>query len=132
MASSLSSPSFFSVLLFLSLHACCLLAQPQLINLPSQRSNDQSTASGSHLCPSNGEPPSCPVSCFSPDPVCGADGVTYWCGCADALCSGTTVAKLGYCEVGNGGNGAFSGQVLLLVHIVWLIVLGFLVILGLF
>uniref|UniRef100_A0A6N2LBL5 Kazal-like domain-containing protein n=1 Tax=Salix viminalis TaxID=40686 RepID=A0A6N2LBL5_SALVM len=43
------------------------------------------------------------VNCFRVDPVCGVDGVTYWCGCDDALCSGTRVAKLGACEVGSGG-----------------------------
>ncbi|KAL6006661.1 hypothetical protein ACLOJK_032154 [Asimina triloba] len=77
-------------------------------------------------------PASCPVNCFRPDPVCGADGVTYWCGCADAMCAGARVAKVGFCEVGNGGNGLVSGQALLLVHIVWLIVLGFSVLFGLF
>ncbi|GMN44266.1 hypothetical protein TIFTF001_013453 [Ficus carica] len=77
-------------------------------------------------------PPSCPVNCFRPDPVCGVDGVTYWCGCADARCAGTKVAKLGFCEVGNGGSAPLSAQALLLVHIVWLIVLGFSVLFGLF
>uniref|UniRef100_A0A5B7CBW9 Serine-type endopeptidase inhibitor n=1 Tax=Davidia involucrata TaxID=16924 RepID=A0A5B7CBW9_DAVIN len=75
--------------------------------------------------------PSCPVNCFRTNPVCGVDGVTYWCGCADALCAGTRVAKLGFCEVGNGGSGPVSGQALLLVHIVWLILLGFSVLFGL-
>ncbi|MCE5166484.1 hypothetical protein HAX54_020399 [Datura stramonium] len=67
---------------------------------------------------------SCPVKCFRPDPVCGIDGKTYWCGCADARCAGVRVAKLGFCEVGNGGSAPVSGQVLLLLHIVWLILLG--------
>eukprot|EP01018_Ginkgo_biloba_P015275 Gb_41649 [translate_table: standard] len=57
---------------------------------------------------------SCPVSCFRPDPVCGVDGVTYWCGCVDAQCAGIEVAKVGFCEVGNGGNGVLSRQALLL------------------
>ncbi|KAK8587278.1 hypothetical protein V6N13_086272 [Hibiscus sabdariffa] len=75
---------------------------------------------------------SCPVSCFRTDPVCGDDGVTYWCGCADAHCSGAKVAKIGFCNVGNnGGTGSFPGQALLLLHIVWLIVLGFSVFFGL-
>ncbi|MCI39020.1 hypothetical protein A2U01_0060249, partial [Trifolium medium] len=30
----------------------------------------------------------CPVKCFRTDPVCGVDGVTYWCGCAEAACAG--------------------------------------------
>ncbi|KAK9291330.1 hypothetical protein L1049_019275 [Liquidambar formosana] len=84
------------------------------------------------LCARTAAPASCPVKCFRTDPVCGVDGVTYWCGCADAMCSGTRVAKLGFCEVGNGGSGPLSGQALLLVHIVWLIVLGFSVLFGLF
>jgi len=72
---------------------------------------------------------SCPVKCFRPDPVCGVDGVTYWCGCDDARCAGTKVTKKGFCEVGNNGAAA---QALLLVHIVWLIVLGFSILFGLF
>ncbi|KAK9914620.1 hypothetical protein M0R45_038389 [Rubus argutus] len=75
---------------------------------------------------------SCPVNCFRPDPVCGVDGVTYWCGCQEAQCAGVKVAKLGFCEVGNGGSAPLSAQALLLVHIVWLIVLGFSVLFGLF
>ncbi|KAK7350782.1 hypothetical protein VNO77_09728 [Canavalia gladiata] len=74
----------------------------------------------------------CPVNCFRTDPVCGVDGVTYWCGCTEAACAGAQVAKLGFCEVGNGGSAPLSGQALLLVHIVWLIVLGFSVFFGLF
>lgn len=84
---------------------------------------------GSDLCPDPAR--SCPVKCFRPDPVCGEDGVTYWCGCADAQCAGTRVAKSGFCEIGNGGSGPLSGQALLLVHMVWLIVLGFSILCGL-
>ncbi|TVU19840.1 hypothetical protein EJB05_36015, partial [Eragrostis curvula] len=72
---------------------------------------------------------SCPVRCFRPDPVCGADGVTYWCGCPDAACAGARVAKRGFCEVG-AGSAPVSGQALLLVHIVWLFVLGAAVLFG--
>ncbi|MCI53576.1 hypothetical protein A2U01_0074823, partial [Trifolium medium] len=46
----------------------------------------------------------CPVKCFRTDPVCGVDGVTYWCGCAEAACAGVKVGKMGFCEVGNGGS----------------------------
>ncbi|KAI3992349.1 hypothetical protein MKX01_030070 [Papaver californicum] len=78
-------------------------------------------------------PHSCPVNCFRTDPVCGVDGVTYWCGCADAYCAGTKVAKYGFCEVGSNNNGSpVSGQALLLVHIVWLFLLGFSLLFGLF
>ncbi|EOY23745.1 Serine-type endopeptidase inhibitor [Theobroma cacao] len=84
------------------------------------------------LCASTPQPSSCPINCFRADPVCGDDGVTYWCGCADAHCAGAKVVKIGFCEVGNsGGNGSFPGQALLLVHILWLIVLGFSVLFGL-
>ena len=90
-----------------------------------------SDGEGADLCPDPAiSASSCPVKCFRPDPVCGEDGVTYWCGCADAHCAGTRVVKLGYCTVGNGGSGPLSGQALLLVHIVWLIVLGFSVLCG--
>ncbi|GFP93720.1 hypothetical protein PHJA_001516400 [Phtheirospermum japonicum] len=98
-------------------------SNPNLIKLPSdQVEND--------LCPLNSKPEACPVKCFRPDPVCGVDGVTYWCGCADARCAGARVKKLGFCEVGNGGSGP-AGQALLLVHIIWLILLGVFVLFGL-
>ncbi|XP_020697823.1 uncharacterized protein LOC110110598 [Dendrobium catenatum] len=74
----------------------------------------------------------CPVKCFRSDPVCGENGVTYWCGCPDAACAGVRVAKNGPCEVGNGGNGLVSGQAFFLIHIVWLIILGFSVLFGFF
>ncbi|EPS67016.1 hypothetical protein M569_07762, partial [Genlisea aurea] len=73
----------------------------------------------------------CPVKCFRTDPVCGEDGVTYWCGCADARCSGARVKKLGFCDGGNGGGSGTAGQALLLVHIIWLILLGVFVLFGL-
>lgn len=96
------------------------------LQLPSDYGNAGGLCGGREVFPG-----SCPVKCFRTDPVCGVDGVTYWCGCADALCAGTRVAKLGFCEVGNGGNGLVSGQALLLVQIVWLILLGFFVLFGL-
>lgn len=73
---------------------------------------------------------SCPVKCFRASPVCGVDNVTYWCGCSEAICAGVDVAKAGFCEFGDGGSGAGSGQALLLVHIVWLVLLGFFVLFG--
>lgn len=91
-----------------------------------------STVGERHSLCAGSTPSSCPAKCFRTDPVCGADGVTYWCGCAEAACAGAEVAKLGFCEVGNGGSANFPGQALLLVHIVWLIVLGFSVLFGLF
>ncbi|CAI0470185.1 unnamed protein product [Linum tenue] len=86
-----------------------------------------------NVCPrSTAAPTSCPINCFRADPVCGVDGMTYWCGCADAACHGTNVAKLGACEVGSGGSASLPGQALLLVHIVWLFLLGFSLLFGLF
>ncbi|XP_074577750.1 uncharacterized protein LOC141834196 [Curcuma longa] len=79
---------------------------------------------------SDGGPASCPIACFRPDPVCADDGTTYWCGCPEAACAGARVAKRGPCQVGNGGRGLVSGQAFLLLHIVWLIVLGFSVLCG--
>ncbi|XP_018809537.1 uncharacterized protein LOC108982579 [Juglans regia] len=113
-----------------------------ICSVPTVRSDDHSSVLQLHsqdngkndadLCGAVSVPASCPINCFRADPVCGVDGVTYWCGCADALCAGVKVAELGFCEVGNGGPGPLSGQALLLVHIVWLIVLGFSVLFGLF
>ncbi|KAJ0901746.1 hypothetical protein HanPSC8_Chr08g0328861 [Helianthus annuus] len=74
-----------------------------LLRLPSDDSI--STA----LCPLSVNPSSCPVKCFRPDPVCGVDNVTYWCGCSEAHCAGVSVAKLGFCDVENGGSGPVSG-----------------------
>ncbi|KAK7317056.1 hypothetical protein RJT34_00972 [Clitoria ternatea] len=95
------------------------------IRLPSEVAGEK------NVC-GNAVPSSCPVNCFRADPVCSVDGVTYWCGCTEAACAGAQVAKLGFCEVWNDGSAALSGQALLLVHIVWLIVLGFAVFFGLF
>ncbi|MDJ0787624.1 MAG: Kazal-type serine protease inhibitor domain-containing protein [Myxococcota bacterium] len=42
--------------------------------------------------------PPCDVACFTPDPVCGADGQTYFCGEVEAHCNGTTVVAQGPCD----------------------------------
>ncbi|XP_062027847.1 uncharacterized protein LOC133743822 [Rosa rugosa] len=102
-----------------------------LCSFPTVRS-DPIIKMPTDACPGSSlsrSPAVCPVNCFRPDPVCGVDGVTYWCGCPDAQCAGVKVAKLGFCEVGSAGS---APQALLLVHIVWLIVLGFSVLFGLF
>ncbi|KMT16442.1 hypothetical protein BVRB_3g050650 [Beta vulgaris subsp. vulgaris] len=122
----------FSLLILLSLFLISFLqfakseTQPSVIQLPSDFAGNHDICS-----PEEFTGKSCPVKCFRPDPVCGENGVTYWCGCADAHCAGTRVAKLGFCQVGNGGSGPLSGQALLLVHMVWLIVLGFSLLCGL-
>ncbi|XP_068635887.1 uncharacterized protein [Aristolochia californica] len=117
-----------SLFLFFSFGFCSSILRHEsdsaAIRLPSDGNIDG-------LCARH-RPASCPINCFRPDPVCGEDGVTYWCGCADAMCAGMRVAKMGFCEVGNGGSAPVSGQALLLVHIVWLILLGISVLFGLF
>lgn len=104
--------SFHLLILIISLYA-----------LPTVRSSSED----SHLC-SDSPVSLCPISCFRPDPVCGIDGVTYWCGCADARCAGTRVSKLGACE---GNDSSVSGQALLLINILWLTFLAFFVLFGL-
>ncbi|KAJ4727979.1 serine protease inhibitor, Kazal-type family protein [Melia azedarach] len=92
----------------------------------------QSTREDDGVCGGFTRPDSCPINCFRADPVCGVDGVTYWCGCPDATCAGVKVAKTGFCEVGSGGSASLPGQALLLVHIVWLFLLAFSLVLGVF
>lgn len=119
------SPFLFLVLV-LVLFLFLTTARPEALGrynddaCPARLSDGSASGSGS----------ACPINCFRADPVCGVDGVTYWCGCPDAACAGVRVAKRGPCQVGNGGSGLVSGQALLLVHIVWLIVLGFAVLFG--
>lgn len=75
----------------------------------------------------------CPTSCFRPKPVCGVDGVTYWCGAADAECAGVQVESVGYCNIGSqgtGGKGVLAVQSFLLIHMIWLVLAAFLVLLG--
>lgn len=120
---SLSLP-FFIISVVVIAWALPSTANRDFLRLPS----DDISAS---LCPDPITPGSCPVKCFRTAPVCGVNNVTYWCGCAEAVCAGTRVAKLGFCEFENGGSGPVSGQALLLVHILWLILLGFFVLLGL-
>ncbi|XP_038683904.1 uncharacterized protein LOC119984154 isoform X2 [Tripterygium wilfordii] len=91
---------------------------------PAVLSKQDLSRASNDACTGFTRPGLCPINCFRPDPVCGEDGITYWCGCPDALCHGTGVVKLGPCEVGSGGSSPLPGQALLLVHIVWLILLG--------
>ncbi|KAK5818838.1 uncharacterized protein LOC108460830 [Gossypium arboreum] len=132
--STATPPHIFTVfLLFFCIWAPITQSVPDdsgFLQLPSDGFINVDESEG--VCARFTKPASCPVNCFRTEPVCGVNGVTYWCGCADAFCAGTRVAKLGFCEVGSGGSASFSGQVLLLVHIVWLILLGFSVLCGLF
>lgn len=50
-----------------------------------------------NLCGRSPPEESCNINCLVPDPVCGANGVTYTCGCVEADCNGVRVVKLGEC-----------------------------------
>uniref|UniRef100_A0A7N0ZT96 Uncharacterized protein n=1 Tax=Kalanchoe fedtschenkoi TaxID=63787 RepID=A0A7N0ZT96_KALFE len=57
---------------------------------PSVRS-DAGASTGDDPCPAHRTASaSCPISCFRADPVCGVNGVTYWCGCPEAACEGNS------------------------------------------
>ncbi|KAF3573753.1 hypothetical protein F2Q69_00062428 [Brassica cretica] len=88
--------------------------------------------SSGDVCNTVSDPGGCPINCFRADPVCGADGVTYWCGCPDAACHGARVVKTGACDAGNAGSASVPGQALLLIHIVWLFLLGLSLLVGAF
>ncbi|KFK30691.1 hypothetical protein AALP_AA6G015200 [Arabis alpina] len=121
------SPSLVSIsVLFVIFLSLCLVKGGE-IRLPSEKMSNKS-----EFCQGIAKPGFCPVKCFRADPVCGEDSVTYWCGCADALCNGVSVVKQGACDVGNGVGLSVPGQALLLIHIVWLMLLGFSILLGLF
>ncbi|XP_010428511.1 PREDICTED: uncharacterized protein LOC104713147 [Camelina sativa] len=107
----------------------------EIIRLSSEKINNNNGGEknrGDFFCQGTVQPASCPVKCFRADPVCGEDSVTYWCGCSDALCNGVRVVKQGACDVGNGVGLSVPGQALLLIHIVWLMLLGFSILFGLF
>ncbi|XP_071728912.1 uncharacterized protein [Rutidosis leptorrhynchoides] len=130
---SKSSPSLILILIIITITiSVTVTSSPNSINIdPDFLRLPSEDAGSSSLCPNSLIAGSCPVKCFRPAPVCGVDNVTYWCGCPEARCAGVSVAKLGFCDHENGGSGAVSGQALLLVHIVWLILLGFFVLFGL-
>jgi hypothetical protein len=111
------------------LHRTLFLTALALLLAQTLGSPLSTAESGDPCAVSVSDAPSCPVRCFRTDPVCGADGVTYWCGCQDAACAGARVAKRGFCEVGAVST-PVSGQALLLFHIVWLFVLGVAVLFG--
>jgi hypothetical protein len=125
-------PSSRLVHLILLATLSLLLAQTLASSAPVPAAGSASAESGdpcaATVADGEADVPLCPVRCFRPDPVCGADGVTYWCGCPEATCAGARVARRGYCEVGSGmgvadprhhgraqrgGAGAGAGQQLL-------------------
>ncbi|XP_057740768.1 uncharacterized protein LOC130957927 [Arachis stenosperma] len=128
MATKILSPVAMITVLALLCLVTMVLADGKS-STPYLRLSSDNASERQNMCPnaasSSSPPASCPVKCFRTDPVCGVDGVTYWCGCAEAECAGAKVEKMGFCEVGNGVSTPLSGQALLLVHIVWLIVLAF-------
>lgn len=124
-----------SFVLFLAFLSCGVLASSanNSIIQHSSRPGDglispdesgSAVAANSLVCDDIAESLLCPVTCFRPEPVCGANGVTYWCGCRDAKCANVEVAHLGFCELHNAGSEGKGMQALLLVHTVWLILLG--------
>ncbi|KAI5055476.1 hypothetical protein GOP47_0028997 [Adiantum capillus-veneris] len=99
----------------------------------SVSSYSASSAAAQTLHNESKETMSCPPSCFRPNPVCGTNGVTYWCGSVDAECAGVEVDYEGFCDFdskGTGVRGVLAIQSLLLVHMVWLMLAAFLVFLG--
>jgi len=130
------STLLIDILLITTISLCSIptvLSHSNPIRLSTQHNNNNNNNNDDACGEWSRTPPvsSCPVKCFRPDPFCGMDGVTYyWCGCDDARCAETEVAKKGFCEVGN--NGAAAAQALLLVHLVWLIVHGFSIFFGFF
>ncbi|CAK7324307.1 unnamed protein product [Dovyalis caffra] len=115
------STLFIHILLVTAIAFCSIptvRSDSNPIRLPTQQNNNDGDDLGYDVCGEwSRRPPasSCPVKCFRPDPVCGVDGVTYWCGCDDARCAGTKVARKGFCEVGN--NGAAAQALLLSLEI---------------
>jgi hypothetical protein len=105
-------PSSRLVHLILLATLSLLLAQTLASSAPVPAAGSASAESGdpcaATVADGEADVPLCPVRCFRPDPVCGADGVTYWCGCPEATCAGARVARRGYCEVGSGMGGCRS------------------------
>ncbi|CAL1398821.1 unnamed protein product [Linum trigynum] len=55
------------------------------------------SAQSTNPCEFESPPFVCPFTCTSPNPVCGANGVTYRCGCPDAACAAVRVVRSGPC-----------------------------------
>ncbi|KAK2987343.1 hypothetical protein RJ640_023644 [Escallonia rubra] len=83
--------------------------------VPFQPPSDDADVRARDLCAARAASAaeSCEIRCFRADRVCGANGVTYTCGCPEARCNGVRVVKLGPCDTG----GSVSGQALLLDHV---------------
>nr|VDD09159.1 unnamed protein product [Brassica oleracea] len=64
---------------------------------------------GGDICGGVPNPFACPINCVQEDLVCGANGVTYSCGCEDAACNGARVVKRGACDASNAGSDSVRG-----------------------
>lgn len=84
-----------------SLLVLMLITIMAVIHVPAIQSARTSKISDYKFCPGSSpvtKPAApCNIQCFVADPVCGANGVTYSCGCAEAHCNGVRVVKLGHC-----------------------------------
>ncbi|CAH8314632.1 unnamed protein product [Eruca vesicaria subsp. sativa] len=90
----MASFSSFSVRIALVFLVFCVIGLQAADDLPDQAGGD--------ICggiPIPGD--FCPINCVQEDLVCGANGVTYSCGCEDAACNGVRVVKRGACDAGN-------------------------------
>ncbi|CAN8267851.1 unnamed protein product [Cochlearia groenlandica] len=114
------SSSLKLIISFVLLCICLIGSQASDDYLP-----DRSTGGGGDICGGFSDRDNCPINCFRADLVCGENGVTYSCGCPEAACNGVRVVKRGACDAaGNVGSASVPGQALLLIHIVWLFLLG--------
>ncbi|KAG2325400.1 hypothetical protein Bca52824_008128 [Brassica carinata] len=97
----MASFSSFSVRIALLLLVFCLIGLQAADDLPDQTGGD--------ICSGVPDPFGCPINCVQEDLVCGANGVTYSCGCDDAACNGVRVVKRGACDAGNAGSASVRG-----------------------
>ncbi|GBG66010.1 hypothetical protein CBR_g54989 [Chara braunii] len=136
-SSSSSSISFAATALQPSASSSTPCSPPS----PSPHTIQEESSTLTSACIADGEKEDrapCKVLCFAPTPVCGEDGITYWCGPKEAECAGVKVVHENVCALGNGlGTGsAFKAaqslliQSLLIVHFVWLVIVGLLVLAG--
>ncbi|WOH13989.1 hypothetical protein DCAR_0933504 [Daucus carota subsp. sativus] len=90
----MSSPKSIFLLMLITIMAITILP-PDVQSARTSKINDSKLCPGSSPVTKPAAP--CNIQCFRADPVCGANGVTYTCGCAEAHCNGVRVVKLGPC-----------------------------------
>ncbi|GJP54217.1 hypothetical protein CLOM_g13315 [Closterium sp. NIES-68] len=99
-----------------------------------ESSPDASTAAtAASLLKSLVSPVKCSSTCLRPNPVCGENGVTFWCGVQEAQCAGAEVAYVGACapESGVPGLSPRTWEGLVLAHQLWILVAAATVLAGL-